>query len=115
MRVVCAAFVIAAGVGLNLWADAQFKRASTTVKPFEPTTALIESGPFSFSRHPMYLGMLLIMSGIALILGSLSPWVIIPLFAWQLSRRFVDPEERKLEASFGERYREYKNRVRCWL
>lgn len=107
--------LLGAGIAINLWADKLFKEKGTSVKPFEPSTALVTSGPFAFTRHPMYLGMLLILAGVALCLGSLSPWVVLPAFVWQITQRFVRPEEAKLEATFGETYREYKGRVRRWL
>jgi protein-S-isoprenylcysteine O-methyltransferase Ste14 len=106
---------IAAGAVLNVWADRLFKGAGTAVKPFEPTTALVVTGPFSISRNPMYLGMTLILVGIAVALGSATPWLAVPVFAWQITGRFVVPEERKLREAFGSLYAEYAARVRRWL
>jgi len=48
--------LIIVGGGLNVWADSLFKKHRTTVKPHESPTALVTSGPFRLSRHPMYLG-----------------------------------------------------------
>ncbi len=109
------AVLAAAGVGLNLWADGQFKRAGTTVKPFEETTVLVQTGAFGLSRHPMYLGMMLILVGLAIALGSLTPWLVLPAFAWLVASRFMAAEERKLEGAFGARYLEYKAKVGRWL
>ena len=114
-RVIVGGCPLGAGIAINLWADKLFKEKGTSVKPFEPSTALVTDGPFAFTRHPMYLGMLLILAGVALCLGSLSPWLVVPAFVWQITRRFVRPEEAKLEVTFGESYREYKRRVRRWL
>jgi protein-S-isoprenylcysteine O-methyltransferase Ste14 len=75
------ALPLAAGVALNLWADAGLKRAGTTVKPFQPSNALVENGAYGLSRHPMYLGYVLILAGVATLLRSLSPWLVIPPFA----------------------------------
>ena len=74
--------LMVAGLVLNVWADRLFKDAGTTVKPFDPSTSLVHTGPFSFSRNPMYAGMLLALAGLALALGSVVPWFIVPLFAW---------------------------------
>jgi protein-S-isoprenylcysteine O-methyltransferase Ste14 len=107
--------LLLAGAVLNVWADQLFKRAGTTVKPFEPSTALIVTGPFALTRHPMYLGMALALAGVALALGSATPWAVLPVFAWLITRRFIIPEERKMEATFGARYLEYAVKVRRWL
>ena len=61
---------IAAGVWLNLAADRAFKERGTTVKPFERSSALVTGGAFRLTRNPMYLGMVLILIGVALLLGA---------------------------------------------
>lgn len=106
---------IVVGGLLNFWADRCFKRFQTTVKPFEESSHLIEAGPFRFSRNPMYLGLLLILAGTLILLGSLGPLVVVLAFAWLITTQFVDVEERMLEARFGDAYRRYKARVRRWL
>jgi protein-S-isoprenylcysteine O-methyltransferase Ste14 len=106
---------VAAGLLLNLWTDQLFKSAGTAVKPFETSVSLVLQGPFLFSRNPMYLGMAMVLAGIAIGLGSATPWLVIPLFIWQLTVRYIVPEERKLEASFGSEYVDYMARVRRWV
>ncbi|MCK4673135.1 DUF1295 domain-containing protein, partial [candidate division WOR-3 bacterium] len=64
------------GIWLNMWADGLFKKKNTTVKPFEKSSALILEGPFRFSRHPMYLGMVIALLGVAIILGSLITFLV---------------------------------------
>jgi protein-S-isoprenylcysteine O-methyltransferase Ste14 len=103
------------GVCLNLVADAAFKRERTTVKPFEKSTALIVSGVFTLSRHPMYLGMILILLGIAILMGTLSPLIIVALFGILMELVFVETEERMLVEQFGERWLAYRNNVRKWI
>jgi len=103
------------GVVLNLWADQLFKRAGTAVKPFDPSVALVLTGPFRISRNPMYLGMAFALAGIAVGLGTATPWVVVAAFVWQVTVRFIVPEERKLETSFGEQFLRYKASVRRWL
>ena len=109
------AVLIIAGLALNVWADGLFKRAGTSVKPFDPSSSLVLNGPFLFSRNPMYLGMVLVLAGIAVALGGATPWLVIPVFAWYVDRRFIVPEEHKLEATFGARFLEYKASVRRWI
>jgi len=103
------------GVALNLWADRLFTREQTTVKPFEQSAALITDGPYRLSRHPMYLGMVLILIGIGVALGSIPPFLIIPAFVLVVHVKFIVPEERAMEDTFGAAYREYRRRVRRWI
>ncbi len=106
---------IAAGLALNVWVDQLFKSAGTAVKPFETSVSLVLQGPFLLSRNPMYLGMAIVLAGIAIGLGSATPWLVIPLFIWQLTVCYVVPEELKLKASFGSEYLQYMAKVRRWL
>ncbi len=100
---------------LNLIADRDFKRVGTTVKPYEKSTTLVTSGVFRISRNPMYLGMVLILFGIAVFMGTMSPYAIVILFAVLMDRVFIRVEERMLEEEFGETWQEYKMRVRKWI
>jgi protein-S-isoprenylcysteine O-methyltransferase Ste14 len=109
--------IIVAGLslGLGAWAAALFRRAGTNIRPFMPSTALVVSGPYKFTRNPMYLGMSGILLGAAVFMGSLTPFVVIPAFMALIAERFIIPEEAKLEAAFGRDYLDYKARVRRWL
>jgi protein-S-isoprenylcysteine O-methyltransferase Ste14 len=103
------------GVILNLLADQAFKRHDTTVKPFEESSALVTDGVFRITRNPMYLGMILILFGVAMLLGSAAPFAVVLLLAALLDRVFIAPEEQKLEDTFCERFRQYRKRVRRWV
>jgi len=109
------AIPLALGILINLIADRAFKRHKTTVKPFEGSTLLITSGVFRFSRHPMYLGFVLILMGIAVFMGSLMPYAVIVVFAILMDIIFIRIEERMLEEKFGEAWLEYKEKVRRWI
>ena len=87
----------------------------TAIHPLARSSFLVRSGPFRFSRNPIYLGMVLILTGAALALGSATPWLIIPVFIWVIARQVIAGEERKLTAEFGAEYLEYCTRVRRWL
>ena len=104
-----------AGVALVIACAVRFKRAGTTLVPHEQPTALVTDGPFRFSRNPIYLGMLVFLAGVAMALGSLTPFLVIPAFAAWIHALFIVPEERRLEAAFGDAYRDYARRVRAWL
>ena len=103
------------GLTMNLAADRLFKQHETTVKPFEKSTFLIVSGVYRISRNPMYLGFVLVLLGIATIMGSLSPWIVVPVFAVLMDVVFIQTEERMMAAEFGESWLAYKARVRRWL
>ena len=106
---------IAIGVVLNLWADPLFKKNKTPVKPHLKPTALMTSGVFQFTRNPMYLGMTLILFGVSICVGSLTAFVSPVAFFFISERRFILPEEAVMENLFGEKYLEYKRRVRRWV
>jgi protein-S-isoprenylcysteine O-methyltransferase Ste14 len=103
------------GVFLNVVADHQFKRYQTTVKPFEQSTALVTAFPFSVSRNPMYLGITLMLVGIAFLFGSVSTLLPALAFAILMDRRFISVEERMLAEKFGKEWNAYRARVRRWL
>lgn len=109
------ALPIAVAVLVGFWGAVQFRRHDTTIIPFEQSTALIAKGPYRYSRNPLYISMTLILVGLWILLGSLSPVVVVPLFVWWISSRFIANEERHLEAQFGRTYLEYKAKVRRWL
>jgi protein-S-isoprenylcysteine O-methyltransferase Ste14 len=99
---------------LNIIADRDFKKAGTSVKPFEESSVLITSGVFRLSRNPMYLGMVLMLVGEAILLGSFSPYIIVIVFALLMHFVFIIPEEKALEARFGKDYLAYKRYVQQW-
>ncbi len=103
------------GAILNLGADKALREAATTVKPFQESAALVTGGPFSVSRHPMYLGMVLGLLGVAILMGSLTPLLLIPFFAVIVQLGFIEVEERMLEARFAQEWQAYKARVRPWF
>jgi len=106
---------LALGVFLNLSADNAFHRANTTVRPFEESSALITRGVFRISRNPMYLGMVLILPGVAVLVGSLTPYVVVLAFAILMDRMFIKVEERMLAEKFGAEWEAYKRSTRRWL
>ncbi len=109
------AMFIIFGLVLNLWSDALFKKARTPVKPDAMPAELVTSGPFRISRHPMYLGMVSILLGVALVLGSVVAFVFPVLFLIAMEVMFVSLEERNLESAFGDRYLQYRKKVRRWI
>ncbi len=106
---------LVAGVGIASVADNAFKRVGTTVYPFQESSMLVTNGPFRFSRNPMYLGFMLGLIGIALLLGSLTPWFVIPPFGILLDQRFIRVEESMLKQKFGQTFLDYQRQTRRWI
>ena len=94
-----------------------FKRASTTVNPAYPEKAsqLVSSGVYRYTRNPMYLGMLILLVGWGVYLGSGSCFLLLPVFAGYISRFQIQPEERALSARFGDKYKAYQGEVNRWF
>lgn len=109
------AVVMLTGLGILMWSARLFARAETPIKPFEESTRLITGGMYRLTRNPMYLGMVFMLLGIALLLGTLSPFLPIPLFVWLIHSVFILNEEVMMEDLFGEEYREFRQRVRRWI
>lgn len=107
--------LIAAGLTLFAWTLLTFHRHRTTVNPYQAASHLCTSGPFAWSRNPIYLGDWLIFLGVTLLLASAWPLAFAPL-VWALLRfGVIRHEEAHLEARFGDDYRAYLGRVRRWL
>lgn len=89
--------------------------AETNINPFKPTKAMVTSGPFRFTRNPLYVGVTLIYCGLSLV--SNTWWCFVLLVPVLLFIHFgvVTREERYLERKFGESYREYRARVRRYF
>ncbi len=92
-----------------------FRRAGTRAEPWRPTTALVTTGPYRFSRNPMYVGFTLLYLGIGFLTNSLWPLLLLPLVLVVMHFGVIVREEAYLERLFGEEYRAYRRRVRRWL
>ena len=92
-----------------------FTRARTAVFPLHPTTRLVTSGPYRFTRNPMYLGMTVATLGTALLWNSLPTLLCVPLAVAGLQLAVIAREERFLGRIFGADYDAYRRRVRRWI
>jgi protein-S-isoprenylcysteine O-methyltransferase Ste14 len=103
------------GFLLRVWATYYFYQERMKVISLSPQRTLIISGPYRFSRNPLYLGgNVFIFLGAALLLGSPAA-ILITLIHLPLVDLFIRREERQLARDFGEEWLEYCNRVRRWL
>ena len=106
------------GIILGLWlvllGKGAFQRHGTSLR-FEKPTKLVMSGPYRFTRNPMYLGYIIVLLGIAVLFGSLIAFIS-PIGFFLIMNFIIIPfEEKWLEKIFGKRYEEYKRRVRRWI
>jgi protein-S-isoprenylcysteine O-methyltransferase Ste14 len=102
------------GITLNLWTDRLFKVNDTTVKPHLNPKVLITSGPFRVSRHPMYLGMALVLLGVAVIHGTIISFIYPIIFIVLMEILFIPLEESNLIRLFKQDYLDYMKKVRKW-
>ena len=107
--------MIAIGIITIVFCAYSFRQNKTAILPFKESSHLIKKGIFKYSRNPIYLGMIAILTGVWIYLGSLTPLLIIPLFSLLIQEVFIKEEERMLEDKFGEDYRQYKATVRRWI
>jgi protein-S-isoprenylcysteine O-methyltransferase Ste14 len=109
------AIVFVLALALGVWAIVTMTRAGSNVPTNLPTTTIVESGPYRFTRNPIYLGMFLVLTGLAIAFDNL--WLLVMLLPFALVIRYgiVAREEAYLERKFGDVYLDYRSRVRRWL
>jgi protein-S-isoprenylcysteine O-methyltransferase Ste14 len=107
--------LVAVGGAIAAAALLAFRRAGTSPRPWAAATALVTTGPYRFSRNPMYLALGLWLLALALALGSLLPVVVLPVFIVAIDRLFIRPEEARLAERFGPVFARWRHQVRRWL
>ncbi|MEE8505854.1 MAG: isoprenylcysteine carboxylmethyltransferase family protein [Kiloniellales bacterium] len=107
--------LIGAGILIAISVLRRFKRAGTNLDVRKPTTAIVTTGPFRYSRNPAYVALSLLYAGIGI--AADSPWVLGLLIPILVVMHFgvILREERYLERKFGEDYLRYKHSIRRWL
>jgi protein-S-isoprenylcysteine O-methyltransferase Ste14 len=117
LRCVAAGVLACIGGAFALSGGVLFRRARTTVNPMRPqaSSSLVTGGIYRYTRNPMYVGLLFVLVGWAVLLSS--PWTLAgPVACALYLQRFqIKPEEEALAGMFGAAYAEYAARVRRWL
>jgi len=110
-RIIIGVPLIAIGLAMAVIARRSFVQAGTNVQPWKPSLTLVTGGVFAWTRNPMYVGLTLLLVGLAIALAS--DWTLVLLVPAALVLHFgvVKREESYLEAKFGEAYRVYKGNV----
>jgi protein-S-isoprenylcysteine O-methyltransferase Ste14 len=101
--------------GMAAWAIITFHKLNTTHSLKEPTSTIVRSGPYRFTRNPMYLALVVLLlattilfQSVWLLLATIGLWLVLD---WMI----IAPEERYLEGEFGGEFEAYKSRVRRWF
>jgi protein-S-isoprenylcysteine O-methyltransferase Ste14 len=115
LLVATGALLFVAGAVIMLAAAGLFRRLGTNIPPSQPTTLIATTGPYRWTRNPMYLGMALIYAGLAIGFDRPIAFALLPLVLIAIQTQVIAREERYLEAKFGDDYRRYKAEVRRWL
>jgi protein-S-isoprenylcysteine O-methyltransferase Ste14 len=106
---------LAVGALLFAWARSAFRHHQTSLMPWSPSTALVQDGPYSFSRNPIYLAFCTMYLGVSLVFNSGYVLVMLLVVLVLFDRTQIPREERYLEAKFGDEYTTYKAKVRRWV
>jgi protein-S-isoprenylcysteine O-methyltransferase Ste14 len=93
----------------------RFRRSATSIVPIRPAGALVLSGPYRYTRNPMYVSLALLTIGCGLLLATWWPIVLLVPTLLIVRQFVIKPEERYLQRRFGSEYEAYTRRVRRWL
>lgn len=107
--------LIVVGMLVLLWALLTFARARTAILPSRPARTIVATGPFRYSRNPMYVAFSAVYIGLALLMSMAWPLLLLPLVLLGLYALVIRREERYLGHAFGDEYAAYRSRVRRWL
>ena len=114
-KIICSGLFLAVAGYLALGSIGVLLRNKTPFDPAKATLKIVRQGPFRLSRNPMYLALLLLMAGTGVFTGSIWMCLAVPVLLIALDITAVRPEEEYLERHFGDRYLEYKTKVRRWF
>ncbi len=106
---------VGGGILLNGLALREFLRYSTTILPHKTPSSLIQTGIFSRTRNPIYLGDAMILAGLVLWWDAVLSLVLIPIFVWIIERRFIIKEENRMRQEFKLEFVRYERMVRRWI
>ncbi|MBO9592551.1 MAG: isoprenylcysteine carboxylmethyltransferase family protein [Niabella sp.] len=107
--------VLVAGFALSAGSALLFRKSGTRLRPGAQATFMVIRGPFRYTRNPMYCGLIIMLTGLAILLGTVSPLFIIPVCFIILHTQFVLKEEKWMEQWFGEAYLTYKRKTPRWF
>ena len=98
-----------------VFAKLAFKKFNQPSAPGKPTTTIVTTGVFRYSRNPLYMGLALVLSGLGLATNILWLIILTAPMAFMIQSVLIVPEEEYLFEKFGRTYKDYMSRVRRWL
>ena len=110
-----AGLLIGGGILLMLVAVVQMRQNHTTIVPHNHAKHMVTNGVFGRSRNPIYLGDTLFLTGLILHWAAWPSLILVPLFMWVITDRFILEEERWLQQDFGPQWDAWAEKVRRWL
>jgi protein-S-isoprenylcysteine O-methyltransferase Ste14 len=110
-----AAVSIVFGFAVMTWAWLQFRKSDTAVCPTAKSSLIVTHGVYKYSRNPMYLGMLFMLTGASLLMGTIDSMIAPIAFFLIIDKVFILYEEEKLLIAFGDVYSNYQRVTRRWL
>jgi protein-S-isoprenylcysteine O-methyltransferase Ste14 len=106
---------ILVGVASGAMGAREFVRTKTNIRAFREADKLVTTGPFRYTRNPMYLGLALVLLGAWVLMGVLSPVLGVAIFVVTADRWYIRVEERMFHEKFGPEYDGYRSQVRRWI
>lgn len=108
-------FLIILGLTIAKKVGTTFSKIDTEIHTFKKPRQLVTSGLFQYSRNPIYLGFVIALIGLNIVLGSLTPFIVVLIFIFLTNFWYIPFEEKNMHKQFGQDYENYKKNVRRWI
>ena len=107
--------LISFGIFLSVWGARLFRQHDTNLRPYKDPDNIVTTGPFGFSRNPMYLGMLLVLIGLSVRYSTALSFIFPLAYFYVANSYYIPYEEGRMAKAFGDEFTRYKTKVRRWL
>ena len=107
--------LVGLAIATDVWVLMIFKNHNTNIRPDRPAKTLVTSGPFAYSRNPIYVGNVAIIVGLSIAKGSLWHLLLVPVVFMLIQELAIKREEAHIAARFAEQWADYAAKVRRWL
>jgi protein-S-isoprenylcysteine O-methyltransferase Ste14 len=107
--------LIISGLVIARTISRSFSKVDTEIHTFKKPRQLVTNGLFKYSRNPIYLSFVVILIGLNILLGSITPWGVVLIFVLVTNYWYIPVEEKNMQEEFGQEYADYKRKVRRWI